>query len=27
MSEKNKYGYKHNDEHYSKMTGNDKNAS
>ena len=27
MAEKNKYGYKHNDGHYSKMTGNDKNAS
>jgi len=27
MGEKNKYGYKHDDGHYSKMTGNDKNSS
>lgn len=27
MGEKDKYGYKHDDGHYSKMTGNDKNSS
>lgn len=27
MSEKDKYGYKHDDGHYSKMTGNDTNSS
>lgn len=27
MSEKNKYGYEHDDGHYSKMTGNDTNSS
>ncbi len=27
MGEKNKYGYKHNDGHYSKMTGNETNSS
>ncbi|MDD2469874.1 MAG: hypothetical protein PHI22_02945 [Bacilli bacterium] len=27
MGEKDKYGYKHDDGHYSKMTGNDKNCS
>ena len=27
MGDKDKYGYKHDDGHYSKMTGNDKNSS
>ena len=27
MAEKDKYGYKHDDDHYSKMTGNDTNSS
>lgn len=27
MGEKDKYGYRHDDGHYSKMTGNDKNSS
>ncbi len=27
MGEKNKYGYKHDDGHYSKMTGNDTNST
>lgn len=27
MGEKNKYGYKHDDGHYSKMTGNETNSS
>ena len=27
MGEKNKYGYEHDDGHYSKMTGNDSNSS
>ncbi len=27
MGEKDKYGYKHDDGHYSKMTGNDTNSS
>lgn len=27
MGEKDKYGYKHDDGHYSKMTGNESNSS
>lgn len=27
MGEKDKYGYKHDDGYYSKMTSNDKNSS